>query len=112
MPFCPDCRYEYQPGVSECPDCRKRLVEKLAVDPPPGNIRFVPLPDLPGRVYAEMVKGALEQRGIPSYVRSDGATDGFSAVGTMILDKGFKLYVPENRLDECLDIQRQMMDPI
>ena len=112
MPFCPNCRYEYQPGVAECPDCREPLVENLPPGPPAADVRFVPMPDLPGRVYAEMVKGVLEQRGIPSYLRSDGASDGFSAVGTSILDKGFKLYVPEDRLEECLDIQHQMMDHI
>lgn len=27
--FCPKCRYEYQPHVTECPDCEEKLVAVL-----------------------------------------------------------------------------------
>lgn len=29
MPFCPDCRYEYEPHVTVCPDCGAALIDKL-----------------------------------------------------------------------------------
>lgn len=29
MPFCPNCRYEYNPDVSKCPDCNVLLVSSL-----------------------------------------------------------------------------------
>lgn len=29
MPFCPQCRYEYQAGMYQCPDCGVELVEQL-----------------------------------------------------------------------------------
>jgi len=29
MPFCPECKYEYVEGVTECPDCQVPLVESL-----------------------------------------------------------------------------------
>ncbi|HEX9934642.1 MAG TPA: DUF2007 domain-containing protein [bacterium] len=113
MPYCPSCGYEYQPGVSECPDCREKLVNLLKPDAHGAertNIRFVPMPELPGRVFAEMVKGALEEQGIHSYIRSDGISEGFGIVGTGPIAKVFRLFVPENRYEESLDIQKQMMD--
>ena len=114
MPFCPQCRYEYQDGVFRCPDCDEPLVEALPAeeDASHGDTRFVPLPDLPGRVYADMVKGVLEQRGIPCYIRSEGLIDTTGVTGTGPANRGAKLYVPEDRLEECLDIQRGMLDHI
>ena len=32
--FCPNCRYEYRPGIESCPDCGAELVAKLPPIPP------------------------------------------------------------------------------
>jgi hypothetical protein len=74
--------------------------------------KFVPLPDLPGRVYAEMVREVLEQKGIPSYIRSDGLSDGYGVVGTGPIAKGFQLFVPESAVEFCLQIRNEMLDHI
>lgn len=29
MPFCPNCLYEYKPGIKDCPDCGTPLVAEL-----------------------------------------------------------------------------------
>ncbi len=76
------------------------------------NERFVPLPDLPGRVYAEMVREVLEQNGIPSYIRSDGVSDGYGVVGTGPISKGFQLFVPESAVEFCLQIRNEMLNHI
>jgi hypothetical protein len=120
MPFCPVCRYEYNPGVFECPDCREKLVDLLEPEPSQAGpdflqtgremIRFIPMPDLSGSIYSEMVKGALEERGIQCYIGSDGIYRGFMGVGTPLIPKGYRIFVPEDRYEECLEIQRQMMD--
>jgi len=114
MPFCPSCKYEYESNVNKCPDCGLELVadlphiqEKIAQ-----NIRFIPLPDLPGRVYADMVKITLDEMGIPCYIRSDGLMDTIGVTGTGLMNKGVRIFVPEDRVDECLSIQHQMMDHI
>jgi hypothetical protein len=117
MPFCPDCRSEYNPGAAECPDCRARLVDALPPerkesDDASLDVKFAPMPELPGRVYAEMVKGALEEHDIPSYIRSDGISEGYGVMGTGPISKGFRLWVPEDKLEECVEIQHQMMDHI
>ena len=110
--FCPKCGYEYEDDIKKCSDCDVDLVKKL---PPEeeieSDIKFVPLPNLPGRVYAEMVKGALEKRGIPCYLRGEGVTDALQSPGTFPLG-GVQLFVPEDRLGECVEIQHQMLDHI
>jgi hypothetical protein len=120
MPFCPSCGLEYLPGFKICPDCNEALVDR-----PPGesltpefekgsfpDVRFVPLPNLPGRVYAEMVKHVLEKWGIPCYIQSDGIGGAYQIVGTGMPGTGAKLYVPEDRLEECLRLQHEMLDHI
>ncbi len=114
MAFCPKCGYEYLKHVKVCPDCGTRLVEKRPVDEHYVNsdVRFVQLPDLPGRIYAEMVKVALEQRGIPCYIRSDAVTDAYSISGAGPAGHTARIFVPEDRLEESIQIQHSMVDHI
>lgn len=114
MSFCPCCKYEYEPHVTRCPDCNIELVAALPreQDDSGQDVRFVPLPDLPGRVYADMVKATLDEMGIPCYVRSDGLIDTIGVSGTGPINRGVRIFVPEDRVDECLSVQRQMMDHI
>ena len=114
MAFCPACRYEYESGIHVCPDCDETLMEALPSEKgeATSDIRFTSLPSLPGRVYADMVTEVLKQRGIPFYIRADGVVDAFRIVGTGPVSRGVKVYVPEDRLEECLDIQRGMLNSI
>ena len=121
MPYCPKCRYEYNVGVQTCPDCDETLVFALSPDDEPASPevsvgkagskdRFVPLPNLPGKVYAEMVKGALEERGIPCYIHHLSGGGVMRASGTGLPATSVELFVPEDRYEECAEIQRQMVD--
>ena len=111
--FCPKCRYEYTDQVYVCPDCNLKLVAKLPSEneEPVSSTHFVPLPNLPGRVYAEMVKGALERKNIPCYIQAAGIGNAYQFSGTMPLE-GVQLYVPEDLLETCIEIQHNMMDHI
>ena len=112
--FCPKCQYEYRVGFHVCPDCDEELVEELpGVNEefhPDGS--FVPLPNLPGRVFAEMVKGALEERGIPCYIHGYAAGGVLRTSGTGAPSGSVQLYVPKDKYQECIDIQHQMVDHI
>ena len=111
--FCPKCHCEYEAGIRVCSDCDEKLVEKLPQEEEdvPVGIKFVPLPNLPGRIYAEMVKGALEEREIPCYLRGEGVSDAYQFSGNLPLS-GVKLYVPEDKFEECMEIQHQMLNHI
>jgi hypothetical protein len=112
--FCPVCKYEYKSGIKVCPDCGEKLVEKLSLDENDkkfDNIKFVPLPNLPGRVYADMIKETLDAKDIPCYIRSEGVGDAYQFPGTTPLGV-IRLYVPEDKLKECIEIQQQMLDHI
>jgi len=111
--FCPKCQYEYTDQVYVCPDCEIKLVEELPTENKEivSHIHFVPLPNLPGRVYAEIVKGALERQHVPCYILAVGVGNAYQFSGTMPLD-GVQLYVPEDQLKKCIQIQHDMMDHI
>ena len=111
MGFCPKCGYEYQEGVKTCPDCEIELVDRIPVEEY-RDIRFVPLPNLPGRVYAEMLKGVLDKKGIPCYIRARGITAILQISSTDAVSEGVQLFVPEDRLQECEDLQHRMLDHI
>jgi len=82
MPYCPECGYEYEEGVTTCHDCHRTLVAEMPEQlPKKDDIQLVPLHSLPGIVYAEMVKEALEKAGIKCIIRSDAITSGLLAKG-------------------------------
>jgi hypothetical protein len=107
---------EYMDGVRVCSDCAEPLVGALPEETPgpvsAPDIRFVPLPTLPGRIYTEMIKGVLDGKGIPCYIRSDGLVDAYGISGTGPMGKGAVLYVPEDRVEECLALQHGMLDHV
>src|SRR4051812_16634520 len=59
MPFCPTCRTEYRPGVTECADCHVALVDSLPPEEP-----WVPVFTGTG-LPLQMVQEELAALGIP-----------------------------------------------
>jgi hypothetical protein len=111
MPYCPKCRIEYQEERQKCPSCGSRLVGQLPEEVPPESPDFVPLRNLPSRMYAQMLQEALRKEGIPSMIKSDDIAITFPSLGTtsavpvliMVSEKDAK------RADEIAD---QMLDHI
>lgn len=69
MPFCPECEYEYEDGIEECPDCGAGLVGQLPRDD--DEEELVPVYYASGEIEADIVKGLLESAGIPVLEKAD-----------------------------------------
>ena len=73
MPFCPNCRSEYETDMDRCSDCGSPLVENM----PPENPDAEPYTSLTevfraaGDQEALIVKGLLESEGIECSLSSD-----------------------------------------
>jgi hypothetical protein len=111
MPFCPNCRYEYLPEVTKCPDCDAYLVPELPdIHVDSEDIKWVALTPLSGVVYAKMVCEVLEQRGIPNYTQSLFGSGGLGQIMTAgTVGAQAKIYVPEEQQQEAQNIQDDML---
>jgi len=72
--FCPKCRYEYQPHLTECPDCNEKLVAVLPDEPKEESpeVTWVQLARLTSFPSAHMIIDVLRSRDIPAVVLSGG----------------------------------------
>lgn len=73
MPFCPNCRMEYQPQATRCADCDVALVEVLPPLPAPPRFRDEPtivVHKARDEQEAMMLVAILEAQGIPVTSRS------------------------------------------
>ena len=108
MSFCPDCRVEYLPEIVDCPDCGAQLVDQLPDIP---DVEWVALPSVPGIVYAQMIKGALEKLHIPCYVQSLWSSGGLGVISsTSMPGVNAKVMVPKPDYDRALEVQESMID--
>jgi hypothetical protein len=109
MPFCPQCRYEYSPGVLVCPDCSKTLVDQLQPRTPVAQApdeSWVIVGTVSSQMKSEMAKGSLDSNNIPSMVLSsrlsgyNGWIDFLSGAATAVGD-GDVIMVPREYRDEA-----------
>jgi hypothetical protein len=112
MPFCPNCRYEYKPEISKCPDCGARLVDELPRVAAPESPNFVPLRNLPSRTYARMLQEALKNEGIPSMIKGDLPFITATAYIPGDMGSPVTIWVPKKNIARAEEIADQMLDHI
>jgi len=98
MGFCPECRYEFKENIKRCPDCEVELIDELPPEQEPEE-KWVLVKDLESDIFADMVKEALENEGIPSIIKSDFFHEGFLTEPTSFPGSHSAVFVPENHAD-------------
>ena len=103
MPFCPQCKLEYRPGMVRCPDCGARLTAAAPEAPAaPRGQPAVPLCKLPDASVGDIVKAALAEAGIPAVVQRHGPITGeLSRVTDGLTEDYAMVLVPADRLEEA-----------
>jgi hypothetical protein len=72
VPYCPNCRTEYQRGVKRCTDCNAQLVNALPPEVEESDEReLVELAVFPNASEARLVQELLENNGIEAVLRGD-----------------------------------------
>ncbi len=70
------------------------------------------LHNLPGIVYAEMVKEALEKQGIKCIIKSDVMSSGLQARGAHVVGDSCRIFVFKKDVEQAQEILETMMDHI
>jgi len=102
MPYCPSCRYEYQPAVSVCPECGEPLVPELPHEPEedPVNEPLVAVYEAADEVMSIMVRDLLEDAGI-AVVTQSGRAPWYDDIRFSASGFHSRLLVFESRADEA-----------
>lgn len=111
MPYCHECGFEYKGDLKQCPNCGTALVYKPEGEEYVEGIDYVPLRNLPSRLYAEMIQEALKKEGIRSIIKSDDIAITFPSHGTTSAVP-VTIWVPKEDLERSAEIADQMLDHI
>jgi len=117
MSFCPKCRFEYEPGVTVCPDCNEALVDVLPdIEGKESEYRiteenaaeWIPIAVLSSPEYAHMIEEALRAKNIPVVIRSGAGHFGpIGALGTSSVFAGSGGYLVLVREKYVTDADRE-----
>jgi len=109
MPFCPECRDEFQDWVKTCPDCKVPLVDKLLPLPPPrslfNNEPMVCVATAPNEQIASLWAGILEDSGIHAVLKSDNLR---AAMYVLLTNHYYTIHVLESSAPRA----RSILSPI
>ncbi len=111
MKVCPNCKSEYQTGITLCPDCRISLSEKEESDPieisrEQFDQPLVLISTIQSPAVAGMVKDILEQSGILCSLRNQY----FGGQRNEFVLGGIEIWVPESRVEESQQIIAAYID--
>ena len=103
MPYCPECRDEFQEWVKVCPDCKVALVDKLPELPEreEKDEPLVYITTAPNEPVAMMWKEILESEGINPLVKSAELQ---AAMYMTVFISPWEIHVIASQAEEAKDI--------
>jgi len=111
MPFCPKCRYEYRPEISECPDCNEKLVATMPPEPESESDSYtdwIPIAQLTSPQDGQILVEALRSKEIPALVKDSSGHFGQIGLSSFATMAGgvSTLLVPGDFFDDaCCEAQ-------
>ena len=70
MPFCPQCKTEYEEDVLTCSECQGDLLPGLVPAQVPESVDWYVVESVPNEVAGHILKSVLEDEGIHVYLRT------------------------------------------
>jgi hypothetical protein len=77
--FCPECRYEYELGITKCPECGIPLVLELPPEVETEYVELVTVLTTADAGVIAMAKSILDDAGIDSYAKGEKTREMFAA---------------------------------
>lgn len=71
MPFCPQCKIEFEQDSTECIECEEELLPSLIPAQVPGDADWHVVESVPNEVAGYILMNVLEDEGIHVYLRSN-----------------------------------------
>ncbi len=103
MPYCPECRDEFQDWVKICPDCNVALVDKLP--PPPKRKKedepLVHIATAPSEMIAGMWSGILKEHDIGCLLKN---SDLRAAMYSLPFNQQCEIYVLASGAEKAKEI--------
>ena len=111
MPFCPNCRDEFEDWVDTCPNCRVPLVDELSALPKPASQTdvIVYVATAPNEQIAYMWAGILEDNGIYCLLKTANLR---AAMYSLLLNQYCAIYVLESSASRAKEILSPFEDSL
>jgi len=108
--FCPNCRSEFVPGVTHCPDCDVDLVEKLppaddnTLSDEAARANWVMIYRPASAQEVALIKMIMERERIPCFIGNDNTRRAALFSPTNL---AFELWAPEEFAERAAEVIRE-----